>query len=522
MSQATPGLGLAKYRNDPVGYARDVLGVELTQVQGEILLATLQPPYRVLVESGHNVGKTFLAAVAVNWWYDTRDPSAAITTAPTERDVVDLLWTEVRLLRSRAKVKLPDTFIGPSAPEMRDHEEHYAKGYTARKGESFQGRHRPCMLFVFDEAEGIEGTYWRTANTMFQPDGTHAFLAILNPTTTTSQSYQEEQATLPDGSPKWRLFRVSSLDHPNVTAGVVGKPAPIPNAVTLEQVQGWLADWFEPVEAADVDPDVDVEFPAGGGKWWRPDPEGEARVLGRRPSAGTFGVWSERLWERACTTALTHRIDVLPEIGADVARFGNDRSEFHVRCDCCSLHHEDHGGWDNVKVADRLMELATHWAAWMTGLRMPQAAPIDPKTIPIKVDDTGVGGGVTDILTSNGFNVVPVNAGAAAVNADKYPRIRDELWFTTRDRAKAGQLDLTRLGKKRLAKLQTQALAPTWLPTPDRRRQVEPKEKTKERIGRSPDGMDSLNLAYFETAAGDVAKWVGDADTPNWRDRNKR
>lgn len=496
-----------QYVRDPVAYFVNELKLTPTPDQERILRACVEPPYRVMVKSGHNIGKTCVAAGIVNWWYDTRDPGVAITTAPTERDVIDLLWTEVRLQRQRAG--RPDTFIGPRAPEMRTGEEHYAKGYTANTGESFQGRHRPHMLFLFEEAEGIEAVYWKTANTMFQPDGTNLWLAILNPVTTTSQSYQEERRLDADGKRKWRTFSLSSLDHPNIAAQLKDEPPPIPTAVTLEQVRTWLNDWFEPVAADERDEDLDVEFPPASGKWWRPGPDGESRVLGRRPSAGTFGIWSERLWQRVTTRPLAHDLATdRPEIGCDVARFGDDRTEIHVRVGPCSHHHEDAGGWDTVRTADRLMSLADWWAAWTTKLLPTNSAPVDPRAIRIKVDDTGVGGGVTDILKANGFYAVPVNAGEAAQDVAKYPRVRDELWFAVARRAREGRLDLSRLGPHRLAALQVQALAPVWTPTPKRQRKVETKEDTKERIGRSPDGMDALNLAYYEVGGPAVAEWI--------------
>lgn len=527
----------ARYRDDPIGFARDVLRVTPTADHCRWLPALLEPPYRVMAKSGHSVGKTFGAAMTVAWWYYTRPQSVVITTAPTERDVIDLLWTEVRLLVQRAG--LPDHFIGPAAPELFESEGHWAKGYTARKGESFQGRHRANMLFVFDEAEGVEGTYWKTTNTMFKGGDGHAWLAILNPTTTTSQSYQEEQATGPAGDPKWRVFSVSSLDHPNVAVGLANReraargeplePIPVPNAVDLAQVEGWLADWFEPVAADEADDERDVEFPPGSGEWYRPSPEGEGRVLGRRPTAGTFGVWSEKLWQLACEARPLPDPGVVPELGCDVARYGDDRTEIHSRCGPCSLAHEDHGGWDTVRTADRLMQRAGELAEWATKRRPPQAAPVDPKAVPIKVDDTGVGGGVTDILAANGFNVVPVNAGSAAPDAKRYPLVRDQLWFETAARArKAGKgIDLSRLSPKARRRLKVQALAPKWAPTADRRRKVESKEQLKkpERLGKSPDGMDAVNLAYYEAAVDFGAKVVGggaDARTrANWRDRSR-
>jgi hypothetical protein len=255
--------------------------VRLTADQEAVARAILEPPYRVLVESGHSVGKTFLAAVLVNWWYDHFDPGVVITTAPTERDVVDLLWTEVRLQRQRAKVPLRTDFIGPRAPEMRSGDEHWAKGYTARKGESFQGRHRKHMLFVFDECEGVDPAYWDTTNTMFTPALGNAWLCIGNPTTTTSKAALESQRLDTAGNPAWRKFTFSALDHPNIRDQREGRPPSYPGAVTTAQLQGWIDDWCEPIAAAEA-LETDFEFPAGSGKWWRPGPIAEPRILGRR------------------------------------------------------------------------------------------------------------------------------------------------------------------------------------------------------------------------------------------------
>jgi hypothetical protein len=47
-------------------------------------------------------------------------------------------------------------------------------------------------------------------------------------------------------------------------------------------------------------------------------------------------------------------------------------------------------------------------------------------------------------------------------------------------------------------------LAPAWDVDTAGRRAVEPKDVTKEKIGRSPDDADAVNLAYLET--GDVSR----------------
>lgn len=403
--------------------------------------------------------------------------------------MIDLLWTEIRLQRQRAG--LGADFIGPRAPEMRTSDEHYAKGYTARLGQSFQGRHRERMLFIFDEDEGVDPLYWQAANTMFKPEAGNAWLCIGNPTTNTSQSALEEFATDGAGNPKWNVIRLSALDHPNIT----GRGPQIPNAVSRAQLDTWIADWTDPISAAEKTA-LDVEWPVGSGQWRRPGPIGESRILGRRPSAGTYGVWSDALFASACAAIIEIPADTLPEIGCDVARYGDDYTTMHVRCGPVSLHHERANGWSTVQTAGRLQQLAREYADWINARRNPAAEPIKPQQIPIKVDDDGVGGGVTDILRANGNNVVPVNAGSTPRRPADYPNRRSELWFDVADMARKGRISFARLDRQTQQRLRQQCLAPTWELDTAGRRVVEPKKKTKEKLGYSPDDMDGLDLAY--------------------------
>lgn len=495
---------LETFRGDPVGYARHVLRVELTPDQTAILVACTQPPYRVKAKAGHSVGKTFLAACLVSYFFDCYEASVTITTAPTMRDVVDLLWSEVRKQRKRAG--LSNFFVGPSAPHMATGEDHWAKGYTASKGESFQGRHHEFMLFVFDEDEGIESSYFTTVGTMFIPDGKHIWFSIGNPTTTTSQSYREESMTGPDGKPKWNVFTLSCLNHPNIAAGLAGKPVPFPGAVTVEQVDQWVQDWCEAIDPRDATAS-DIEWAPGSGNWWRPGPLFQSRVLGMRPTGAANAVWSQSAFGRAASEKLFFTDLDLPELGVDVARFGDDFTEIHGRRGPCSIYHVGGNGWSLDTTFDRVKEscelLAREFNAGRTDRNVPYL-PAD--AVSIKVDDDGVGGGLTDFLRRDGYNVTPVNAGTVPNAYREFKLRRDELWFEVAKRARDGNLDLTRLAGldngKVLARLKEQALAPVYWLDYAGRRIVEPKDDTKKRIGRSPDDMDSLNLAYADTFSG--------------------
>lgn len=505
--QLAPTLGKAgirydAYADDPVGYAENILGIEfLWDVQKEIMRALLEPPYRVLVRSAHNLGKTFLAALATNWFFDSFPDGIAITTAPTAKDVKDLLWKEIRLQRRRAN--LPDYFIGPSAPEMRTGPDHYAQGYTAEKGESFQGRHDAKMLFVFDEATGVAPIYWTTTHTMFKPERGHAWLAILNPTDTTAQAYLEERSLDSDGNPKWRTFSMSALDHPNIIAESAGRTPPIPNAVSCSQVDTWVTDWCEAIGQHEEKLGTDFEWPFSSGKFWRPGGQMEARGLGLWPSQGTYGVWSDALWRLASEGDRDKRIivplDAIPEIGCDVARFGDDFTAIHVRWGNTSFHHESANGWKITQTVGAVIELARFWTDRCNTLRESRkAAPIKVEDIPIKIDDDGLGGGCTDLLQEQGFNVVPVRSLNPAYELSRYTERRSELWFQAADKARHSLLWLGELDRDTLRKLELQLMAPKWKMASAGRRQVEKKDDTKKKIGRSPDDADAMNLAYLE------------------------
>lgn len=449
-----------------------MLGVDWWHRQVEIAQALLTPPYRVLVKACHNVGKTFLGGSLVNWWYDSYQPSITLTTAPTARQVVDLLWKEIRTQR-RGRGGFP----GPKVPRLETHPAHFAHGFTASDGDSFQGHHARNLFLLFDEAVGVDSVFWETAESMFAGEG-HAWLAIFNPTDVSSQAYIEEQ------SGGWHVISLSVLEHPNIIAELAGLPPPYPSAIRLARVDHLIRTWCRPI-AAESRKATDIEWMPGSGQWWRPGPIAEARLFGRWPSQATNTVWSDAAFSSAETMILPEPPNLPVEIGCDVARFGDDFTEIHVRRGPVSLHHEAANGWDTSETAGRLKALANQWG---------RHCGTEGRRILIKVDDDGVGGGVVD--QADGYRFVGMSANAQAADPEGYPNRRSELWFAVADRAEAGQLSLIRIPPETRRELRRQALAPTWRQDSQGRRVVEPKDVTKLRLKRSPDGLDALNLAY--------------------------
>jgi len=458
------------YKTDPVGYAQQVLGVDWWGKQQQVARLLLTPPYRVLVKASHSVGKTFLGGGLVNWWYDVHDPGIALTTAPTDRQVKDLLWKEVRNQRGGR-----GGFSGPKMPRLESSPTHFAHGFTAKDGDAFQGHHAEHMLFVFDEAVGVDSVFWETAESMFAGEG-HGWLAIFNPTDTSSQAYAEEMGG------GWHTISISVLEHPNIAAELAGNPPPYPAAIRLARADELLRKWCRPVAQPRAG---DIEWPPGSGEWFRPGPIAEARMLGRWPSQATSNVWSDAAWQAAEMLVLPEPEDDPCEIGCDVARFGDDFTEIHVRRGPVSLHHEAANGRSTVETAGRLKQLADEYG---------QRCGVEGRRIATKIDDDGVGGGVVD--QADGYTFIPVSSAASALELEKYPNRRSELWFSVAERADEGRLSLSRLPAETRRELRRQAMSPTWKVDGSGRRVVEAKDITKKRIKRSPDGMDALNLAY--------------------------
>ncbi|MDE2101307.1 MAG: hypothetical protein KGL39_28935 [Patescibacteria group bacterium] len=484
------------YSRDPVGYLREVLKADPWEVQEEISRLLLTPPYRVLVKASHSVGKTWLAAALTSWWYDTfSTDSAVITTAPTDRDVKDLLWSEVRRQR-RAVGRLGD-FTGSTGAEMRSSETHFAKGFTSERGESFQGRHLGHMLFVFDEAVGISPVFWETTNTMFRPDGSCGWLAIFNPTDTASEAYIQEQLTDREGKPAWHVVEMSALDHPNLKAHLEGRPAPYPSAVTVGQWESWLAEWadpFLPVERVATD----LEWPPGSGKIYRPGPKLQARGLGRWPSQGSAGQWSDALWEVVTREqSWDPNPAILPTIGVDLAFEGEDFTEIHWRWGKRSLGHERHNGWLEDQTAGRLKQLCRELAIMVSLSRPEGSAPVKPESIPVHFDQDGRGGG---LITHRGeYRFIGIRASWAANRSDNYHNRRAELWGNVVERARRGEVDFSGLSRDILAHLKRQLMSPKYKLDSAGRTEIEKKVDTKKRLKASPDGADAVNLCYAES-----------------------
>lgn len=184
-------------------------------------------------------------------------------------------------------------------------------------------------------------------------------------------------------------------------------------------------------------------------------------------------------------TDLYKTLDTPPEdgpvsIGVDVARYGTDRTAMTIK---------------RGNTIERI-------EAWRH-LSLTASADIITRTIQdtqaemIRIDDTGVGGGLTDILTQrHGHKIQGINFAGKPKRPDTYPNIASELWFDFA--TQLPQLHFAR-DMEHWPELVEELTTRTWKINSRNQRQVESKQDWKDRstLG-SPDLADSLLLACYQ------------------------
>lgn len=470
----------ASYADDPKGYISEVLKLTLTPDM-ESVLDALQSHRKVLASAGHSVGKSTLGAALVNWWFDTRKPSICLTTAPTDRQVKDILWKEVRTQRARAG--LPDRLAGPKIPRLETSADHFAHGYTARDATRFQGQHsRGGLLIIFDEAEGVEQPFWEALPSML--DDKSFFVGFYNPTGQQTAAHRAELQAEQHGT--YRKVNLSCLRHPNIIAEQEGKPRPIPGAITLRQLRDMLLEDSTILPPAGPKLPTDIELQ---GIWYRPGPIALARCLGIRSTESTVTLWSEELWKRVLQTLHTFREDWPVVVGCDVGRYGDDHSVICVRKGYKLLHIETHVKQPTNVIAQRIKEVCSLFEDRYN----PQ------KRIPCMIDEGGIGAGVID--QGSDYLFIPVNAACKPRNPLRYPRVRDELWFVARQAALEGLMDVSAVQQRQPSTLQRLfaelSVAKYEVINGKDMVKVSSKDDMKAVLGKSPDLADAFNLCWY-------------------------
>jgi hypothetical protein len=205
---------LTTLRDDPARFQREILGRDLWSKQIEVCHAVASWPTTV-VPAGRAVGKSFLLAGLVLWWLYTRPRSLVITTGPDHRQVVSVLWKEIRRALQTCRVPLgydhlTTGYASPQRLTVRDGTDWGALGFAASQEEGFSGQHAAELLVIVDEASGVKAPIWEAI------DGLAASrLVIAGNPIRYDCVFRERHDLAVGGSASIATVPISSLEHPH-------------------------------------------------------------------------------------------------------------------------------------------------------------------------------------------------------------------------------------------------------------------------------------------------------------------
>lgn len=333
------------YASHPVEFVEDIIGATPDEEQAKILHSVFANPM-TSVRSGHGVGKSTVEAWSVIWFLCTHPFPKIPCTAPTQHQLFDILWAEVSKWIRNSKALSNELILTKEKLYMRGYsEEWFAVARTASKPDALQGFHADHLLYIIDEASGVDDSIFEPVLGALSTPGAR-LLMCGNPTQLSGFFYDSHNKN----RASYSTFHIDGRNSDRVPQDFVD---------TIIRMYGENSDVFRVRVAGD--------FPLQEDDIFIPLP----------------------LVERSIMTEYTPSI--IPStihIGCDVARFGDDKTVIGYKVDEKASFYKKRHGQDTMKTADDIVQLGQELVS--------KYHPTDP--IPVKIDDGGVGGGVVDRL----------------------------------------------------------------------------------------------------------------------------
>lgn len=430
---------LEQWYDNPLQFAEDVWpGVVNKQDEwaDKASLAVVEGD-RVAIRSGHGVGKTAWLARTIIWWGMTRFPWKVGCTAPSSSQMYDALWSEIAIWLQKMPPGMKDLFewkqesvCWAAHPNIS-----FAVAKTARREspEALAGLHSENMLFVIDEASGVDDAIFETARGAMSTHGAKTIMTG-NPTRLSGYFYD----AFHKNRQHWSCHKVSYLDSSRT------------NHVEIEK---WKDEYGE-----------DSNF-------------FRVRALGEFPTAEDDVIIPLYMVEAALNRDI-QQIESEEIWGLDVSRGGVDY--------CALAKRRGNFMPEPVKVwksDDAMVSAGKVVAEYHATLKKP---------VMICVDSIGLGGPVADRLAEQGLPVMCINVSESHSSNDRYLRMRDEMWERARDWFYKRDCKIVKdeafMGEISLVK---------WKPTSNGKMKVVTKAEMKEDMGKSPDRSEAFCFTFM-------------------------
>jgi hypothetical protein len=427
-------------------------------------------------KAGHGVGKSAATSWIILWLMSTRPHFSGVVTANTRDQLTRKTWREVEIWRRRCitghwfkynatslhHVVHKDTWRTDAIPWSEHNSEAFAGMHNAGRGQAI----------IFDESSGIADVIWEVAEgAMTDPDA--FWFTFGNPTKRSGRFYDCWNKF----ARRWHKFTVDSRE-----AFVANK----------KRIAEMIEDWG-----------LDSDYV-------------RVRVLGEFPHQDVATLIPAEWLDSALYRPVIGTERYKPIWGLDVARFGDDRTALAKRRSRALM--EPITFWQGLNLMQIAQRIKTIW----------EETEQDDKPSAICVDAIGVGAGVVDRLNEmvaeghfEGTMIIGINVSESASVHDKFSRLRDELWWRARSWFEkldvSMRMDIEQRHKWILDGNEEDYFADTssrmarrspicdelrdilFSFLPNGKIKLEPKQDTKERLGRSPDGADAFVLTFAES-----------------------
>ena len=444
--------------DDPSWFTNEYLGRPTFDKQDDII-ESVKVNRRTAVKGSNGSGKDYQSGNIINWWEFCWDDAITIVYGPVGRQVQDIVWREARRAFQGTKNWLPGSYY-PVAAEYHIDEYRYAKGFSSNAdgtGAGIQGYHSPHLLVIVTEAQSVSSAEFEA-------------LMKLNPyrvLLTGNTNVQAGEFFDAFESKTWLYndITISAFDTPNIIAQ---DDSIVPGMITQIRIDECAQEYGTDHHIYLAT--ILAEFPDNL----------EDAVVSRRNLLAAVARGNEA--EDASED------DELPRasLSCDVARFGDDDTVVYRRQGRHNYLVWQTHGKDLMQIAGKLRMMAED----------------DPDVDTIIVDDTGLGGGVTDALRQTPIRggtvrVIAFRGGARAVNKKRYVNQITEAWIEA-GRAfrpdKAGEDATITIDDNR--RLRSELAARKYSIQSDTRLSLEEKKEYKKRVRKSPDHADAFVMNY--------------------------
>lgn len=454
-----------KYQKDPILFAEEILGIprhtlkwsEASQYNDHqwdgtpdpisTALESLAEGKNVGVEGATGTGKTVLESVAALWFLASFQNSIVVTVAPKYPQLKLHLWKEIGKLWPNFSKQYPLAELIDLKIRMgRAREDWIAVGFPVGVGASelsatkAQGFHAENMLIVYDETPGVDPAVMMAFdNTCVSQNNLQ--IGIGNP------DFQFDPLHQFCVRHDVKHIRVSGYDHPNV---VKKDPLDIPGAITKEKIDSRRK------------------------RFGTSSPLYLSRCRGICPQDSENALikieWCKESIGRSFEDQdrmICLGIDVANSVDGDMAAVARGYGRTLLTIDEFQCPDANEMGRKYAKKAERDGVIGDY----------------------IGIDSVGVGVGCLNEFIAAGIYALGLNGGAKPEydgEETQYVNLRSQMWWTLREDLRLGQIALIDDDE-----LFADLTIPEW-GTKNGKIFIEPKEKIKKRLGRSPNKGDAV------------------------------